>query len=66
MDEMLREFGRYFLDISKYIATTVLISLIFSDNSDSMFVSLTASVMCIVFLIWGLWCIIKEEERRKK
>lgn len=33
MDEMFKELGKYMIDVSKYVLTTVLLSLLFSDKS---------------------------------
>ena len=62
-EERFKELGKYFLDISKYIATTVIISLLFSKIGDDVAILVVASVMCAIFLVWGLSCINKKEKQ---
>ena len=51
MDEMFKELGKYMMDVSKYVLTTVLISMLFEDKSN---VSLYMMTAFAVLLIWGL------------
>lgn len=53
-EEMQKELGRYFMDISKYIVTSVLISNFFSDKGNMMFLTLTGLLVSVLLLIWGL------------
>lgn len=53
-EEMQKELGRYFMDISKYIVTSVLISNFFSDKGNMMFLTLTGLLVSALLLIWGL------------
>lgn len=54
MNEMFRELGKYMLDISKYIFTTVLISMLFSDKSNITLYTITAFTIAVMLLIIGL------------
>lgn len=64
--DMMKELGKYFVDISKYIVTSVLISTLFSQNGNILFVSMIGFLAAIVFLIWGLACISYNRKRGKK
>lgn len=64
--ETIKELGKYFVDISKYIVTSVLISTLFSTSGNILFVSMVGFLAAIVFLIWGLACISNNRKRGKK
>ena len=55
MDERFKEIGRYMLDVSKYVFTTVLISSLFSDKSNMNLYVLSAVAVSLLLLVWGLW-----------
>ena len=54
MDEMFNELGKYMIDVSKYVLTTVLLSLLFSDKSNVSLYVVTAMAICGVLLVFGL------------
>lgn len=54
MDEMFKELGKYMIDVSKYVLTTVLLSLLFSDKSNVSLYVITAMIICGVLLVFGL------------
>jgi hypothetical protein len=54
MNEMFKELGKYMIDVSKYVLTTVLLSLLFSDKSNVSFYVVTAMAICGVLLVFGL------------
>lgn len=54
MDEMFRELGKYMVDVSKYVLTTVLLSLLFSDKSNVSLYVVTAMAICGILLVFGL------------
>lgn len=54
MDEMFRELGKYMIDVSKYVLTTVLLSLLFSDKSNVSLYVITAVAICGILLVLGL------------
>ena len=66
---MKKEFGKWLMDIAKYLATAILLSSLFSDLSDNTPFgwSLAATTMC---LIGGLALIgaaqAKEEKKKRK
>lgn len=51
MDEMFKELGKYMIDVSKYVLTTVLLSLLFSDKSNVSLYVVTAMAICGVLLV---------------
>ena len=55
MDERFKEIGRYMLDVSKCVFTTVLISSLFSDKSNMNLYVLSAVAVSLLLLVWGLW-----------
>ena len=68
-ENMLKELGKYFIDISKYITTTVLISTFLSGSRDIMFLAFNAFLAAMLFLVWGLMCLSdkdKIENNKKK
>ena len=64
--DMIKELGKYFVDISKYIVTSVLISTLFSQNGNILFVSMVGFLTAIIFLVWGLACMSNNRKRGKK
>ena len=64
--DMMKELGKYFVDISKYIVTSVLISTLFSQNGNILFVSMVGFLTAIIFLVWGLACMSNNRKRGKK
>lgn len=54
MDEMFKELGKYMLDISKYVFTTVLLSMLFSDKSNITLYTITAFAIAVMLLVIGL------------
>lgn len=54
MDEMFKELGKYMMDVSKYVLTTVLISMLFEDKSNVSLYMMTAFAISAILLIWGL------------
>ncbi|MBO5592899.1 MAG: hypothetical protein J5913_08045 [Prevotella sp.] len=50
----LENLGRYLMDISKYVATGVVISSLFKDVSDSSVIYVVGTVVAVSTLIVGL------------
>lgn len=62
---MRKEFGKWLMDIAKYIATAVVVTSIFGDIEQKWIV-FTVSITTIIFLlIWGLW-LVKDKNETKK
>ena len=53
MDEMFKELGKYMMDVSKYVLTTVLISMVFVDISNLFLFMMSAFANSAVLLLWG-------------
>ncbi|WP_289006809.1 DUF6722 family protein [uncultured Parabacteroides sp.] len=64
-EDMLKELGKYFIDISKYIATTVLISTFLSGSKNTMFLAFTALLAAMLFLVWGLMCLSNNDKKKQ-
>nr|DAU76554.1 MAG TPA: hypothetical protein [Caudoviricetes sp.] len=54
MDEMFKELGKYMIDVSKYVFTTILLSVLFADNSNMSLYIVTAVAVSMVLLALGL------------
>ena len=54
MDEMFKELGKYMIDVSKYVFTTILLSVLFADNSNMSLYVVTAIAVSMVLLAFGL------------
>lgn len=67
MDERFKEIGRYMLDVSKYVFTTVLISSLFSDKSNMnfMYCRLLLFRCCYWSGVCGLLEILKREVKNE-
>ena len=54
MDEMFKELGKYMIDVSKYVFTTILLSVLFADTSNMSLYVVTAVAVSMVLLALGL------------
>jgi hypothetical protein len=61
---MKKEFGKWLLDISKYMTTALLISSAFGDM-DSLWVVITVVIASIAILLMGLW-LVRDSKKEKK
>ena len=59
----LENLGKYLLDISKYVATGVVISSLFKDVSDSSLIYIVGTVVAVSTLIVGLVLTNKKKKR---
>lgn len=66
---MKKEFGKWLMDIAKYITTAVILSSIFSDIQESWILYVSGIFTASIALIWGLYLVkerpIKNKKRRK-
>jgi len=63
---MRKEFGKWLMDIAKYIATAVVVTSIFGDIEQKWIV-FTVSITTIIFLlVWGLWLVRDKNETKKQ
>lgn len=61
--ERRKEAGKVFLDLSKYLATTIAISGIFSKGGIDWFAAVLGSLIAVTFFIVGLKTMPPDEER---
>lgn len=66
---MKKEFGKWLMDIAKYITTAVILSSIFSDIQETWILYASGILTASIALIWGLYLVkerpIKNKKRRK-
>ena len=51
---MFKELGKYMIDVSKYVFTTILLSVLFADNINMSLYVVTAIAVSMVLLALGL------------
>jgi hypothetical protein len=61
---MKKEFGKWLMDVSKYMTTALLISSAFGDM-DSPWVVITVVIASIAILLMGLW-LVRDNMKEKK
>ena len=61
---MKREFGKWLLDIAKYMVTALLISTIFADMKEPIIIYIVV-LLSVIILLYGL-SIIDESEKEKE
>ena len=61
---MKKEFGKWLLDIAKYMVTALLLSTIFADMRDPLIMYLVA-IFSLALLIAGLAIIFNSEQEEK-
>lgn len=54
---MKKEFGKWLMDIAKYITTAVILTSIFGKISDRSLLYIVAFVSVVFCLGWGLWLV---------
>ena len=59
----LENLGKYLMDISKYVATGVVISSLFKDVSDSSVIYVVGTVVAVSTLVVGLVLTNKKKEK---
>ena len=62
---MKKEFGKWLLDIAKYMVTALLLSTIFADMQEPVIIYIVA-IFSFVLLIVGLSIIYNSEQEEKK
>lgn len=63
---MKKEFGKWMMDIAKYIVTAVLLATVFSEISDRLTVYLTSVLSVVISLGCGLWLLREQKQEEKK
>lgn len=61
----IENLGKYLMDISKYVATGVVISSLFKEVSDSSAIYITGTIVAILTLIVGLVLTNKKQKKEK-
>lgn len=59
---MRKEFGKWLMDVAKYIATAVLLSSVFEEMQNTYIIYLICSFVLIVLLCVGL-ILVKDSEK---
>ena len=62
---MKREFGKWLLDIAKYMVTALLLATIFKDMYDPIIIYMVV-LLALVILILGLYVIYDSDQDEKK
>ncbi len=60
-----KELGKYTLDVSKYILTGVVITSLFKDFDDKVFIYVVGIVLALLCLIVGLILTNSKDEKKK-
>lgn len=59
---MKEEFGKWLMDIAKYVATAVLLTTIFGGMEKKWLICILSSIVILSTLGIGLWLIRKKKE----
>ena len=62
---MKKEFGKWLMDIAKYLTTAVLLSSVFNDMKESCVIYLVVSVAIVLTLLTGL-LLVKDKKEEKE
>ena len=66
---MQKEFGKWLMDVAKYVATAVILSTIFSDMQEKSVFFVLGILSMVFMLLWGLYLVrepkIKSKKRKK-
>ena len=60
-----KEFGKWLMDIAKYLTTAVLLSSVFNDIKESWVIYLVVSVAIVLTLLTGL-LLVKDKKEEKE
>ena len=63
---MKKEFGKWLMDIAKYITTAVILSSIFRDIEESWALYAAGILAATVALVWGLYLVKERPITNKK
>ncbi|WP_368661047.1 DUF6722 family protein [Duncaniella muris] len=65
MDSMRKEFGKWLMDIAKYITTAVILSSVFGEV-ETWIIYVIGAVSVIVTLCWGLYLVDDKHAAKKQ
>jgi hypothetical protein len=57
-----REFGKWLLDIAKYVVTAGLVSTLFQSFEDKWLLYLVGSIFVMLLVFWGMFFIHKSKK----
>jgi L-asparagine transporter-like permease len=63
---MKKEFGKWLMDIAKYVVTAVILSSVFTKIEEGKTVYITGSLFVIILVIFGLILQKESPEKKKK
>ncbi len=63
--EMEKEFGKWLMDIAKYMVTALLLSTIFAEMNEPIIIYLVV-ILSVIVLSFGLYWVNKGEQNEKK
>ncbi len=64
-NDMRKEFGKWLMDIAKYITTAVILSSVFGQVSEAWIIYAGGAFTVLVTLSWGLF-LLKPPSKEKK
>jgi archaellum biogenesis protein FlaJ (TadC family) len=62
---MKKEFGKWLMDIAKYIVTAIILSSFFSGMNEQRWIYVVAIVIAAIIVTWGLY-LQKDEQKNKR
>ena len=62
---MEKEFGKWLMDIAKYMVTALLLSTIFADMNEPIIIYMVV-ILSVIVLSFGLYWVNKGEQNEKK
>jgi hypothetical protein len=63
---MKKEFGKWLMDIAKYIVTAVVLYTVFNDMQEKSSVIIIGGTSAILALSWGLLLVRKSDKKPRK
>lgn len=63
--DMEKEFGKWLMDIAKYMVTALLLSTIFADMNEPIIIYMVV-ILSVIVLSFGLYWVNKAEQNEKK
>ena len=63
--DMEKEFGKWLMDIAKYMVTALLLSTIFADMNEPIIIYMVV-ILSVIVLSFGLYWVNKGEQNEKK
>lgn len=63
---MKKEFGKWLMDIAKYITTAVILTSIFGEVEQKWIIYLGGLISVVITLSSGLWLVREKKEKKGK